>query len=197
MTRSKRAAVAAIVLLAATAALLYLMGRPPICTCGAIDLWVGEPNSSRTSQMLSDWYSPSHIVHGFLFFAGLWLIGRRWPLERRFLVALAIEAAWEIVENTPLIINRYREETAALGYTGDSVLNSMSDIAMMGLGFLLARRLPVWASVVVVLILELVPLLVIRDNLTLNVWMLLAPNDALKAWQSGGSASALISHFMH
>jgi hypothetical protein len=197
MTRSKRAAVAAIVLLAATAALLYLMGRPPICTCGAIDLWVGEPNSSRTSQMLSDWYSPSHIVHGFLFFAGLWLVGRRWPLERRFLVALAIEAAWEIVENTPLIINRYREETAALGYTGDSVLNSMSDIAMMGLGFLLARRLPVWASVVVVLILELVPLLVIRDNLTLNVWMLLAPNDALKAWQSGGSASALISHFMH
>jgi len=197
MTRSKRAAVAAIVLLAATAALLYLMGRPPICTCGAIDLWVGEPNSSRTSQMLSDWYSPSHIVHGFLFFAGLWLVARRWPLERRFLVALAIEAAWEIVENTPLIINRYREETAALGYTGDSVLNSMSDIAMMGLGFLLARRLPVWASVVVVLILELVPLLVIRDNLTLNVWMLLAPNDALKAWQSGGSASALISHFMH
>ena len=197
MTRSKRAAVAAIVLLAATALLLYLMGRPPICTCGSIDLWVGEPNSSRTSQMLSDWYSPSHIVHGFLFFAGLWLVGRRWPLERRFLVALAIEAAWEIVENTPMIINRYREETAALGYTGDSVLNSMSDIAMMIVGFLLARRLPVWASVAIVLVLELVPLFVIRDNLTLNVWMLLAPNEALKAWQSGGSASALIAHFMH
>jgi hypothetical protein len=197
MTRSKRAAVAAIVLLAATAMLLYLMGRPPICSCGAIDLWVGEPNSSRTSQMLSDWYSPSHIVHGFLFFAGLWLVGRRWPLERRFLIALAIEAAWEIVENTPLIINRYREETAALGYTGDSVLNSMSDIAMMIGGFLVARRLPVWASVAIVLVLELVPLFVIRDNLTLNVWMLLAPNEALKAWQSGGSASALIAHFMH
>ena len=197
MTRSKRAAVAAIVLLAATALLLYLMGRPPICTCGSIDLWVGEPNSSRTSQMLSDWYSPSHIVHGFLFFAGLWLVGRRWPLERRFLVALAIEAAWEIVENTPMIINRYREETAALGYTGDSVLNSMSDIAMMIVGFLLARRLPVWASVAILLVLELVPLFVIRDNLTLNVWMLLAPNEALKAWQSGGSASALITHFMH
>ena len=197
MTRSKRAAVAAIVLLAATAMLLYLMGRPPICTCGAIDLWVGEPNSSRTSQMLSDWYSPSHIVHGFLFFAGLWLVGRRWPLERRFLIALATEAGWEIVENTPLIINRYREETAALGYTGDSVLNSMSDIAMMIGGFLVARRLPVWASVAIVLVLELVPLFVIRDNLTLNVWMLLAPNEALKAWQSGGSASALIAHFMH
>jgi hypothetical protein len=197
MTRSKRAAVAAIGLLAATAALLYLMGRPLICTCGSIDLWVGEPNSSRTSQMLSDWYSPSHIVHGFLFFAALWLVGRRWPLERRFLIALAIEAAWEIVENTPMIINRYREETAALGYTGDSVLNSMSDIAMMIGGFMLARRLPVWASVAIVLVLELVPLFVIRDNLTLNVWMLLAPNEALKAWQSGGSASALIAHFMH
>jgi len=197
MTRSKRAAVAAIVLLAATAALLYLMGRPLICTCGSINLWVGEPNSSRTSQMLSDWYSPSHVVHGFLFFAALWLVGRRWPLERRFLIALAIEAAWEIVENTPLIINRYREETAALGYTGDSVLNSMSDIAMMIGGFMLARRLPVWASVSIVLVLELVPLFVIRDNLTLNVWMLLAPNEALKAWQSGGSASALIAHFVH
>lgn len=197
MTRPKRAAVAAIVLLVATAALLYLMGRPLICTCGSIDLWVGEPNSSRTSQMLSDWYSPSHIVHGFLFFAGLWLVARRWPLERRFLAALVIETAWEIVENTPLIINRYREETAALGYTGDSVLNSMSDIAMMIVGFLLARRLPVWASVAVVLVLELVPLFVIRDNLTLNVWMLLAPNEAIKAWQSGGTASALIAHFMH
>jgi hypothetical protein len=147
--------------------------------------------------MLSDWYSPSHIVHGFLFFAGLWLVARRWPLERRFLAALVIETAWEIVENTPLIINRYREETAALGYTGDSVLNSMSDIAMMIGGFLLARRLPVWASVAVVLVLELVPLFVIRDNLTLNVWMLLAPNEAIKAWQSGGTASALIAHFMH
>jgi hypothetical protein len=197
MTRSKRAAVAAIVLLAATAALLYLMGRPLICTCGSIDLWIGEPSSSRTSQMLSDWYSPSHIVHGFLFFAGLWLVARRWPLERRFLVALAIEAAWEIVENTPLIINRYREETAALGYTGDSVLNSISDIAMMIAGFVLARRLPVWASVAIVLVLELVPLFVIRDNLTLNVWMLLAPNEAIKAWQSGGAASALIAHLVH
>ena len=192
-----RAAAAAIVLLAATGALLYLMGRPLICTCGSIELWISEPNSSRTSQMLSDWYSPSHIVHGFLFFAGLWLVARRWPLERRFLVALTIEAAWEIVENTPLIINRYREETAALGYTGDSVLNSISDIAMMIAGFVLARRLPVWASVAIVLVLELVPLFVIRDNLTLNVWMLLAPNAAIKAWQSGGSASALIAHLVH
>jgi hypothetical protein len=161
------------------------MGRPPICTCGAIDLWVNESDSARTSQMFADWYSFSHIVHGLLFYAALWLVFRQWPVETRFLVALAIEATWEIVENTPMIINRYREETAALGYTGDSVLNSVSDIAMMALGFLIARKLPVWWAVAVVIALELIPLLVIRDNLTLNVWMLLAPNDALKAWQAG------------
>lgn len=185
MTRPTRAAFAAIALAAAAAVLLYLMGRPPICTCGEVDLWVGQVNSSRTSQMLSDWYSPSHIVHGFLFYGALVLLFRRWPIEQRFLAALSIEALWEVVENTPMIINRYREATTALGYTGDSILNSMSDIAMMGLGFLLARKLPVWASVLVVLILEFVPLLVIRDNLTLNVWMLLAPNETLKVWQTG------------
>ena len=184
MTRPMRAATAAVLIVVATAAMLYLMGRPPVCTCGDIDLWVGEVNSSRTSQMLSDWYSPSHIVHGFLFYGALSLVARKWPVERRFLGALVVEVAWEIIENTPLIINRYREATAALGYTGDSVLNSVSDIAMMGLGFLLARRLPVWVSVVIVLVLELVPLLVIRDNLTLNVWMLLTPNESIKAWQS-------------
>jgi len=186
MTRPMRAAVAAVLITAATVVLLYMMGRPPICTCGEIDLWINEANSSRTSQMLADWYSPSHIVHGFLFYAALWLVARKMPVERRFLIALTIEAAWEIVENTPMIINRYREATTALGYTGDSVLNSMSDIAMMGLGFLLARKLPVWVSVAIVLVLEVVPLIIIRDNLTLNVWMLLAPNEAVKAWQSGG-----------
>ena len=186
MTRPMRAATAAVLIVVATAAMLYLMGRPPVCTCGDIDLWVGEVNSSRTSQMLSDWYSPSHIVHGFLFYGALSLVARKWPVERRFLGALVVEVAWEIIENTPLIINRYREATAALGYTGDSVLNSVSDIAMMGLGFLLARRLPVWVSVVIVLVLELVPLLVIRDNLTLNVLMLVAPVDAVRVWQGGG-----------
>ena len=184
MTRPTRAAAAALLMIAATAALLFLMGRPPICTCGAVDLWVNQANSSRTSQMLADWYSFSHVVHGFLFYAGLWLLFRKWPAERRFLAALAIEAAWEIVENTPMIINRYREETAALGYTGDSVLNSVSDIAMMALGFLIARRLPVSWSVAIVVGLELIPLIVIRDNLTLNVWMLLAPHDSIRAWQA-------------
>ena len=102
----------------------------------------------------------------------------------RVLVALIVETAWEVIENTPMVINRYREETAALGYTGDSVLNSVSDIAMMALGFLVARRLPAWWSVAIVIGLELIPLIVIRDNLTLNVWMLLAPNDSIRAWQA-------------
>ena len=169
--------------LAATLAIMLAMGRPPICTCGTIELW-GEVGPKQ-SQMLADWYSPSHIIHGFLFYALLAWLWPRAPIERRFLAALVLEAAWEIAENSPLIIDRYREATIALGYSGDSILNSMSDIAMMALGFLAARRLPVWASVAIVLALELVPLIVIRDNLTLNIIMLVAPNDAILRWQAG------------
>lgn len=179
-----RAVLGAILILVATAAILLAMGRPPICTCGTVDLWGSA--GPRQSQMLVDWYSPSHAVHGFLFYAALHLVARGWPVERRFLVALSVEAAWEVIENTPAVIDRYREATIALGYSGDSILNNMSDIAMMVLGFLAARRLPPWASVAIVLLLEIVPLVVIRDNLTLNVWMLLAPNDAIRAWQAGG-----------
>ena len=133
--------------------------------------------------MLADWYSLSHIVHGLLFYAALWLLVRRAPVGLRLLAAVFVEASWEIVENTPLVIDRYRETTAALGYSGDSVINSMSDILMMCLGFLVARKLPLWASALVVLF-ELVPLFVIRDNLTLNVWNLIAPNPAIAAWQA-------------
>jgi len=182
---SRRAALAAIAILVLAAAVLLAMGRNPICTCGAIQLWVAGRDSPRTSQMLSDWYSFSHIVHGLLFYAGLWLVAREWPIERRFLLALLIEVAWEITENTPMVIDRYRTATAALGYTGDSVINSMSDIGMMVLGFLAARKLPLWVSVAAVLLLELVPLLAIRDNLTLNVWMLLWPSEAMRTWQAG------------
>ena len=185
MTAGRRAALAAILIVLASAAALLAMGRNPLCTCGEIDLWVGTRDGPKTSQMLTDWYSPSHVVHGFLFYAGLWLVARRWPVETRFLVALVAEAAWEIAENTSWVIDRYREQTAALGYAGDSVLNSVSDIAMMAIGFLAARRLPQGAAILVVLTLEIVPLVVIRDNLTLNVWMLLAPNDGLRDWQAG------------
>jgi hypothetical protein len=135
--------------------------------------------------MLADWYSLSHVVHGLLFYALLWLIARRLPVGTRFLIALLIEASWEVIENTPMVIDRYRATTAALGYTGDSVVNSLSDILMMALGFILARKLTPWVSIVLLVTLELVPLLVIRDNLTLNVIALIAPNHAIQAWQAG------------
>lgn len=168
------------------AAIELAMGRHPICTCGTVDLWVGARDSPKTSQMLSDWYSFSHIVHGLLFYAFLWLVLRRWPVEWRFLAALVVECAWEVIENTPLVIDRYRAATASIGYSGDSVLNSVSDILMMCLGFLIARKLPVLWSILLLAVLELVPLFVIRDNLTLNVWMLLAPSEVIRAWQAGG-----------
>jgi hypothetical protein len=172
-----------LIVLAVSVTILLAMGRPAICACGRIELW-GRVGPTQ-SQMLADWYSPSHIVHGFLFYALLSLLFRRRSLETRFAAALVIEAGWEILENTPMVIDRYREATIALGYTGDSVLNSASDIAMMALGFFAARRLPIWASVAVVAALEIVPLIAIRDNLTLNVWMLLAPSDAIRVWQAG------------
>src|SRR5690348_10352003 len=181
---ARRTAVATFLIVAAAAAIELAMGRHPICTCGSIDLWVGSRDSPRTSQMLADWYSLSHIVHGLLFYAALWLLARRWPVDWRFIAALLIEASWEVIENTPMVIDRYRATTAALGYSGDSVLNSMSDIAMMALGFLVARKLPVWAAVALLVTLEVIPLLAIRDNLALNVWALIAPNAALEAWQA-------------
>ena len=183
MTRPQRAALAAILLFVAVAILLWAMGRPPICTCGTVDLW-GQVGPEQ-SQMLADWYSPSHFIHGLIFYALLWRFARRQSVERRFLWSMLVEAAWEIMENTPMVLDRYREATMALGYSGDSILNSMSDIAMMGLGFLAARRLPLWASVALAIGFELLTLIIIRDNLTLNVWMLLAPTDWIRDWQAG------------
>lgn len=170
------------VTIALMVSILLMFGRPPICTCGTVELW-GEVGPKQ-SQMLADWYTFSHIVHGLLFYAALHFMFPRWPVERRFAGALLVEAAWEIFENTPMIIGRYREATIALGYSGDSILNSVSDLAMMALGFLAARRLPLWASLAVVALLELIPLFAIRDNLTLNVLMLVAPSDAILAWQA-------------
>ena len=182
MTASRRSYALALAIFVAAAAILWAMGRNPLCTCDRIDLW--GPVGPTQSQMLADWYSFSHIVHGFLFYALLKWAAPSWPTGWRFAAAMAIEAAWEVLENTPMIIDRYREATAALGYEGDSILNSLADVAMMAVGFLLARKLPVWASIAIVLALELIPLFIIRDNLTLNVWMLLLPTDWLKEWQS-------------
>lgn len=176
--------ITAFVIIAAAAALELAMGRHPICSCGTIDLWVGLRDSPKTSQMLVDWYSLSHVVHGLLFYALLWLLFRRLSVEKRFLAAVLIEATWEIIENTPMVIDRYRATAAALGYSGDSIVNSASDILMMCVGFLAARKLPIWASIALVLTLELIPLFAIRDNLTLNILNLVAPSAALQAWQA-------------
>lgn len=182
---TRRTIIAALAIVAVAAAIELAMGRNPVCACGSIDLWVGARDSPRTSQMLADWYSLSHVVHGLLFYVLLWLIARRWPVGRRFVAAVLIEASWEVIENTPMVIDRYRQTAAALGYNGDSVLNSVSDVLMMCVGFLAARKLPVWASILLVLVLEIVPLFVIRDNLTLNIVNLIAPNATIAAWQAG------------
>ena len=168
---------------AAAAAALAAMGRPLLCQCGRLDLW-GEVGPEQ-SQMLADWYSPSHVIHGLLFFAIAWKLLPSWSRGARFVAALTVEAGWELIENTPMIIDRYREATMALGYTGDSIVNSLSDIAMMALGFALAARLPLWASAALVVLLELAALVAVRDNLTLNVLMLVAPSERIVEWQSG------------
>ncbi|CAN5235142.1 DUF2585 domain-containing protein [soil metagenome] len=171
-------------ILCATTAILLAMGRPAICTCGTIDLWHGALDSGN-SQHLADWYSFSHVIHGILFCGATWWLLRGQPVAARLAVAVALEAGWEILENSPIIIDRYRTATIALGYTGDSVINSLSDIAMMALGFILAARLPVRATVALVILFELLPLWVIRDNLTLNIVMLAWPIDAIRVWQGG------------
>ena len=172
-------------IVALTVVVLLAMGRPPICTCGDVKLWTGAVQSADNSQHLADWYTPSHIIHGFLFYWFGWLFLRRNPFGDRWLAAVTIEAAWELLENSQYIIDRYREATFAFGYNGDSVLNSVADIGWMTLGFLLARRLPVWATVAIALAFELLTLATIRDNLTLNVLMLVAPVEAIRVWQAG------------
>ncbi|NRG19526.1 DUF2585 domain-containing protein [Rhizobiales bacterium] len=172
-------------LLALTAAILLAMGRVPICTCGEIKLWTGDVTSSDNSQHIADWYTPSHIIHGFLFYWFAWLIFPKMAVGWRLILAIIVEASWEILENSPMIIDRYREATIALGYTGDSVLNSVFDIIWMIVGFALAWRVPVWLTVTIALFFEVLTAALIRDNLTLNVVMLIWPIEAIKTWQTG------------
>ena len=190
----RRAIIASVVIAALAVAILLAMGRPPICTCGTIEIWHGQVQSAGNSQHIADWYAPSHFTHGLIMAGVAWLLWSKWklfggrPARWALPIAVAVESLWEISENTPAVIDRYREATAAFGYTGDSVLNSAADIGWMVLGFLLALRLPAWASVALGLFLELLALWAIRDNLTLNVVMLLYPIDTIRDWQAAGGA---------
>ncbi len=177
--------VAAIILLPITALLLRCQGRIWACACGKLYPWTSDVWTSHNSQHLVDPYSFSHVLHGVLFYGLLaWLfprLGRDW----RFCLATLLECGWELLENSEMIIQRYRENTASLGYAGDSIYNSMGDIVSCSIGFLVARYMGLRGSVAFIIVVELVLLVLIRDNLTLNIVMLLHPIEAIKAWQMG------------
>ena len=173
------------------ALIIGALGRFPICECGYIKLWhSGGANDLETSQHLTDWYTPSHIIHGFAFYFLTWFLARRWPRltwlqpwGARLVLALILEAGWEIIENTNWVINYYRQNTVSVDYNGDTIINSLFDLLAMVFGFALARRLPVWSILALIVLLELTTAFVIRDNLTLNILMFIYPFKAVLQWQ--------------
>jgi hypothetical protein len=174
---------AIIIVVVVTVYELHGQGRLWVCSCGTVRPWTGDIWSSENSQQFLDPYSFTHLLHGFIFCGLLAWIIPRLSVPSRLCLALSFEALWEIVENTNYMIERYRGVTAAIGYQGDTVLNSLGDIICFGVGFLLARRLGLRRSLAVFAITEIVLVIWIRDSLLLNVIMLIYPIQAIKIWQ--------------
>lgn len=182
--RNPGPAIGILVILLATGLQLHRQGRLWWCACSGF-LWTSDAWGSRTSQTFLDPYSFTHILHGLMFAGLLTLLIRGMEVRWRLFTAIAIESAWELIENTNTVIERYREATAALGYQGDTVVNSLGDIFCCGIGFMIARKLGWRRSIMLFVATELLLLIWIRDSLLLEILMLIYPLDAIKGWQLG------------
>lgn len=186
-TESNRAGVwqivAIVLVLLLVIVLLRAEGRMFLCDCGHLAVWTADTCSSQTSQQLFDPYSFTHVLHGFLFFWLIALLFRRMNSSRQVVLAVLLEGAWEVFENTRFVIDKYRTETAALGYQGDTIVNSLGDVACALGGFVLARKLGLRWSLIFFVVVEVVLIVWIHDSLLLQILMLVRPVEAIKLWQ--------------